>query len=268
MRLRKPGSEPSQGSEKGAARRLGGVGRGAAATAAGIAGELLAIAGEMLRIPAALYMRAAEAAGALTLRAWQLVRPWLLELWRLGRQAVRWAEREVTPARAAIAVAAGLGVLLVASQFIDYRTISISTDQYTGVSAVAPPPEVDGAAVDAGSAHAWLGVPLGLAAIVVAAACATGRPRLAWLLAPIGFLTIAISLIVDAPKGLDEGEAAVAYEGAEAMLLGGFWAQLACGALLLVLAPLLVSLLGPNGHVPAVRGLRWSRLGAAGEAGT
>ena len=225
----------------------------------------------MLRIPAALYMRAAEAAGAVTLRAWQLVRPWLLELWRLGRQAVRWAEREVTPARAAIAVAAGLGVLLVASQFIDYRTISIGTDQYVGVSSVAPPPEVD--AETAGSAHAWLGVPLGLAAIVVAAACATGRPRFAWLLAPIGLLTLAISLIVDVPKGLDEGEAAVAYEGAEAMLLGGFWAQLACGALLLVLAPLLVSLLAHgHGRVRGPRGppRRWRRrylaYGAGGEA--
>ena len=78
---------------------------------------------------------------------------------------------------AALAVAAGAGVLLAASQFIDYRTVSIGTDQYAGVSSVAPPPEVD--AVHAGSAHAWLGVPLGAAAVVVVAACATGRWRLA-----------------------------------------------------------------------------------------
>ncbi len=50
---------------------------------------------------------------------------------------------------------------------------------------------------------------------------------------------IAISLLIDMPKALDEGDAAVVYEGAEARLLDGFWVQLvtagvliACGALL------------------------------------
>jgi hypothetical protein len=38
----------------------------------------------------------------------------------------------------------------------------------------------------------------------------------------------------------------VAYEGAEATLLGGFWVQLACGVLLVALAPLISGLLGPS----------------------
>jgi hypothetical protein len=169
----------------------------------------------------------------------------------------------VTPVRVALGVAAGAGVLLIGSQFADYHSVALGSDQYEGVSVVAPAPEVD--PVQAGSAHAWLGIPLGLAAIAVAAACATGRTRFAWLLAPIGALTIALSLIVDVPKGLDEGDAAVAYEGAKAMLLGGFWVQLACGALLLVLAPILTALLRPNGSADAASPgrLRWLRPGEA-----
>ena len=166
----------------------------------------------MLRIPAGLYMRAAEAAGAATLAAWRFVRPWLLEAWRLTVKLFRLAEREVTPLRAALAVAAVTAAVLALSQFADYRSIAIGTPDYADVDTVAPAPEVDSAS--AGSAHAWLGLPLALAALAVVAGCATGRLKTAWLLAPIGALTVAISLIVDAPKGLDEGSAAVAYEGA------------------------------------------------------
>ena len=93
------------------------------------------------------------------------------------------------------------------------------------------------------------------------------RPR-GWL-APIGLVTIAISLLVDAPKGLDEGEAAVAYQGAEASLLGGFWVQIGCGVLLVVLAPLLTRLMGSRDGTGerASAGLRprWGRT-PAGEA--
>ena len=183
----------------------------------------------MLRIPVGLYMRAAEAAGRATLSAWRFVWPLLQALWRLLVDLFRLAEREVTPLRAALVVAAATAVALALSQFADYRTIAIGTADYAGVDTVAPAPEVDEAS--AGSAHAWVGLPLALAAIAAVAACAAGYRRAAWWLAPIGLITIAVSLIVDAPKGLDEGSAAIAYEGASASLLGGFWVQLACGVL-------------------------------------
>jgi len=235
MPLRKPGSKPSRAADSG---RPG----AAVETARGLAGELVGIVREMLRIPAGIYMRVAEAAGAATLLAWQVVRPGLDALWRLTVRLFNVAEREVTPRRAALAVAAVAAVALVGSQFADYRSVAIGTDEYIGVDEVAPAPEVEELTESAGSAHAWLGIPLGLAALLVVALCARGGRRAAWWLAPIGLLTIALSLIVDMPKGLDEGDAAVAYQGAEASLLGGFWVQLACGALLVALAPLIAGL--------------------------
>jgi hypothetical protein len=213
--------------------------------------ELGAIAVEMLRIPAGLYMRTAEVAGGLTLRAWLFVLPLLEAAGHLAGHVLAVAQREVTPVRAALAAAAGTGILLVASQFADYTSVSIGAEQYSGIDSVAPAPEVEGSAARAGSAHAWIGVPLGLAAVAIAIACATGRSRFAWWLAPIGLVTIVVSLAVDVPKGLDEGDTEIAYEGAEAMLLGGFWVQLACGVMLVALAPLLTSLLRPNGDTGA-----------------
>ena len=50
---------------------------------------------------------------------------------------------------------------------------------------------------------------------------------------------IAISLAVDAPRGLREGPPGSRYQGAEAVLLGGFWAQLASGVTMVVVGPML-----------------------------
>jgi hypothetical protein len=231
--------------------------------------ELVAIAREMFRIPAGLYMRAAEWAGAAVLAGWLFLWPLLRALWRQVVRLFRVAEREVTPLRAALAVAAAAAIALAGSQFADYRSISIGTGDYVGVDTVAPPPEVADARDTAGSAHAWLGIPLAIAALVAVFLCARGNRRAAWWLAPIGLATIAITLIVDAPKGLDEGSAAVAYEGAEATLLGGFWVQLACGGLLVALAPLISGLMAPSESGRAAawrRKLPRARM-PAGEAG-
>lgn len=235
MRLRKPGSEPFRGAVSGRPQTPGGMARG-------LLTELFAIVREMLRIPAGVYMRVAEAAGAATLAGWRFAWPLAQALWQLVKRGFRLAEREVTPARAALAVAAATALALAASQFADYRSVAIATTDYAGVDQIAPAPEVD--AASAGSAHAWLGLPLALAALVVVFACARGNRRAAWWLALIGLVVVAVSLGVDAPKGLDEGTAAVAYEGASASLLGGFWVQLACGALLVALAPLISGLRG------------------------
>ena len=73
----------------------------------------------------------------------------------------------------------------------------------------------------------------------------TGRPRAARLLIAVGVAAIAISVAVDAPKGLDEGNAALTYEGAEAHLLEGFWLQIAAGAVLIAGGLLLPRYLRP-----------------------
>lgn len=254
MRLRKPGSKPSRGVETERRARVGYAGRG-------IVAELVLIAREMLRIPAALYMRAAEAAGRATLAAWIFVWPFLLAAWHLTVKTFRLAEREITPMRAALAVAAAAALALAASQFADYRSIAIGTAEYIGVDQVASAPEVE--ETSGGSAHAWVGLPLALAVLAVVAACAAGR-RPALLLTPIGLIVVAVSVFVDAPKGLDEGTTAVAYEGAKATLLGGFWVQLVCGALLVALGPLINNLIPPRERAVERRG-RWERI-PTGEA--
>ena len=50
---------------------------------------------------------------------------------------------------------------------------------------------------------------------------------------------IVISLLVDAREGLREGVVGIAYQGAKAVLLGGFWVQLSAGVTLMVVGPLL-----------------------------
>jgi hypothetical protein len=54
-----------------------------------------------------------------------------------------------------------------------------------------------------------------------------------------------ISVAVDARKGLDEGNAALTYEGAAAHLLEGFWLQIAAGAVLIAGGLLLPRYLRP-----------------------
>ena len=74
----------------------------------------------------------------------------------------------------------------------------------------------------------------------------TGRRRAAFALVPVGIAAVAISLAVDAPKGLDEGAAAIAYEGATATLLKGFWMQIATGTVLIACGLMLPLLPAPG----------------------
>jgi hypothetical protein len=79
-----------------------------------------------------------------------------------------------------------------------------------------------------------------------------GRRRAAWLAVAAGLGAVAIAVGIDAPKGLDEGAAAITYEGAEAQLLEGFWAQIASGAALAG-AGLLLLAYGRRERAPAKR---------------
>ncbi len=172
------------------------------------------------------------------------VRPLWVVLRRLAAAAFRLAERHVTPARAVAAVGLVAAGALAASQWLDYHSVSVGIDAYAGeVGAVAPAPEVESEI--AGNAHAWVMVPIAAAALVVVAVALAGRRQVAVLLVPIGVAVIAISLIVDAPKGLDEGAATLTYEGASASLLEGFWVQIAAAVVLIACGFLLPRYLRP-----------------------
>ena len=168
-------------------------------------------------IPLQLWLAAAEIAGKVVLEAWRRVLlPVLRALGRAAGAAVRFGQRHVTPARGVAAVGLVAAGALAASQWLDYRSISIGADAYSGaVGDVAPPPLVD--TEIAGHAHGWVMLPLALLALValVLATSARRRRRIAWALIPIGIAVIAISLAVDAPKGLDEGARGARLRGRE-----------------------------------------------------
>jgi len=147
------------------------------------------------------------------------------------------ASAVLTPQRATAATIAAAGICLIASQFLDYRAVEIGQAGYSGLQSVAQPPTVD--VRTAGDAHAYLLVPLGLAAIglgVVAAG--RDRRRLGLISAALGLLAIATILLVDLPNGLDAGAQTSRFAGASAVLEDGFFAELAAAAGL-VLAGLL-----------------------------
>ncbi|MGH2954548.1 MAG: hypothetical protein ACRDK9_11150 [Solirubrobacterales bacterium] len=237
----------SGGRDAGPSRRLAGSAGGFLRSLFAVVVELLRIAREMVVIPAQLWLAIAEAVGRVVLAAWDLARPVLAAAIALAAAALRAGQRELTPVRAVGAVCLGALVALVASQWVDYRGIGVGTEGYAGsAGAVAPPPDV--ARERAGDAHAWAMLPLAAGGAVVLAVAIGGRWRAARLLVPLGLAVVAVSLLVDAPQGLDEGGAAVAYQGAEARLLEGFWAQLWAGAVIagcgLLLLPVLRSAAG------------------------
>jgi hypothetical protein len=219
--------------------------RRASGAIGGAGAEVLKLGREMLVIPAQLWLAAAELAGLGVLFAWRrALRPLLVAVLALIRAAYRLALRHVTPVRAVAAVCLVALASLAASQWLDYRGISVGTDAYSGgVGAVAPAPEV--ARQPAGDAHSWVMLPLALAGLAVLARALTGRPQAARLLIAVGIAAIAIAVAVDAPQGLDEGEAAITYQGAEARLLEGFWLQIAAGAVLIATGLLLPRFLLP-----------------------
>jgi len=197
------------------------------------------------------WMAAAEIAGRLVLAAWLRARPLAIAGGRAAVAGVRLAQRRVRPAHGTLAVAAAAVAVLVVSQFVDYRGISVGTGEYAGVEQVAPAPEVS--RDQTGDAHAWLVLPIAAAALIALAIAALGRRRAAWLLIPAGAAVLAIGFFVDMPKGLDEGSSAIAYEGVKATLLEGFWAQLfAAGTLIVcgILLPVQLAALRDRGGAP------------------
>jgi len=139
------------------------------------------------------------------------------------------ASAVVTPRRAGGAAIAIAGALLVASQFIDYRAVEIGQPGYAGLPAAADPPTRE--ARSAGEAHAYLLVPVGLAAVALGIGCGRSeRRRLGLAAAALGLVAIVVALAVDLPAGLDLGTASTRFAGASAVLEQGFYAELAAAA--------------------------------------
>ena len=222
----------------------------------GVLTELVKLVREMLAIPAELWLLAAETVGGAVLAVWlRAVVPAVRAGAALVAGAYEAARRHLTPARGLAAVAAAALVALIAAQWLDLSSISVGNDAYApGVQSVAPAPEVSTERV--GEAHAWVMVPLALAGLGLLAAALSGRPAASRLLIVLGIAAIAIALAIDAPKGLDEGTAAIAYEGVEAQLLEGFWLQIACGAVLIAAGLLLPLHLRAGGARASARSRR------------
>jgi hypothetical protein len=135
----------------------------------------------------------------------------------------------VTPRRAAGGAIVAAGLLLVASQFIDYRTVEIGRQAYAGLGGVASVPTEDSRA--AGAAHAYLLVPVGLAAALLGLLAARRmRPRLGLAVGALGLASLALILLVDRPDGLEVGAQAAHFSGATAVLLDGYYAELSAAA--------------------------------------
>jgi hypothetical protein len=143
----------------------------------------------------------------------------------------------VTPSRVVAAVVLSAAVMLGVSQFVDYRGVGIGVPLYEGIEAVAPPPQTD--RQPAGSAHSYILLPVAVLALGAMAFALRGRWQLGRAISLLGVVGIVVSLLIDIPAGLDEGEAALGFEGAEAMLVEGFWVQLASSAVLVVTGLLL-----------------------------
>lgn len=172
---------------------------------------------------------------------------------RAADRAIRAVSRRVTPVRVLTVVVAGAAVLLALSQYADYRSISIGNGAYADVQSLAPAPETGRA--QTGDPHSYVFVPVAIACLLLLAVATIGkRWRACRLISLAGFAAIVVALIVDRPAGLDPGDAAIAFEGAKAKLIGGFYAQIAAGVLLIGSSSMLareIRLATVTGRAPA-----------------
>jgi len=195
--------------------------------------DVAGIVREMLAWPLRVWLWVAQPLGSIVLGAWRSV------ALRVGAWALRIAQRELTTARALALVALAATIALGASQFADYRAVEVGPPEYESVKSVAPAPQVDSSTPR--SAHGIAVFAIAVASLFVIAFAAGGNWRLARALVPLGAAAVLISLLADVHQGLSEGNSGIAYEGANAVLLGGFWAQLFSAATLIAVGPLLAS---------------------------
>jgi hypothetical protein len=183
----------------------------------------------------------------------QLIAAVIALVLEIGQTVVRWVagalfgaalivvdatRRHVTPrstvAFVGVAAAVGLGV----SQFFDYHGVAVDAPDYAGeIGAIAPVP-ITGRET-AGSAHLWILLPVAALAALLMVVAYRGRTRLAGLVAVCGVIGLAVAIGIDLPQGLDVGRPGLAFTGTQAELLQGFWAEVACSAVLILCGGLL-----------------------------
>jgi hypothetical protein len=146
--------------------------------------------------------------------------------------------RHVTPRSTVAFVAVAAAVGLAVSQFFDYHGVAVDAPNYAGeIGAIAGVPIVD--RQSAGSAHLWILLPIAALAAALVVAAYRGRTRLAGGVVICGLVGLAVAIAIDLPQGLETGRAGLAFTGTEARLLQGFWAEVACSAVLILCGGLL-----------------------------
>jgi len=161
----------------------------------------------------------------------------------LGRLVVS-LDRVLTPHRALLLVAAVAAVLLGMSQYKGLGAIEIGQPGYAGIEDLARAPAIDH--TTPAGVHTQILVPIALLALLAVGVIVLGgvqsfarrvgrwRRLASMTLVAIGLLTLVVGLLVDLPDATDTTEASLAYSGVKAVLLSGFWLQLAAGAALTV----------------------------------
>jgi hypothetical protein len=242
MRLRRPRirAGPGDADEPRRAPRQAAPG-GLRAVVARLAGDLEDLAAnlrELVARPVELWLRAAEAVGDLVLGVWEIaVVPLVDAVASVMARAVRLLERAATPPRVLVLVALVATATMAGSQFADYRAVELGAPAYRDLQDVASAPRRD---VETPlDAHGVAILAIAGAALLVTIFAVRRNRRLARLLVALGAGGIAVSLLIDLPQGLREGQVAISYEGAKAVLLGAFWVQLSAAVTLAVVGPLL-----------------------------
>lgn len=162
-------------------------------------------------------------------------------------------DRVLTPRRALVVVAAAGIATLIASQFLDFRATEIGQAAYDPIQDITRAPRIDvQTPIDS---HSILLLVVGAVALAgLVGAAATGRRAFGGLIALAGVATIAVTLLIDLPNGLDVEVAEISYSGVVAVLLSGFWAQLAAGFVLAAGGLGLLALSGQRSTAPARQG--------------
>jgi hypothetical protein len=171
----------------------------------------------------------------------------------LGVTIADWTRRRVTPRATVAFVGACAAVLLGAAQFADYHGVAIDASSYAGPIGRTAPAPITGTETT-GSAHLWVLLPVAAIALVLAIGAFLGGRRFAAGLVVCGVLGLAVALAIDLPQGLETGRAGLAFYGADAELLGGFWVEVASSATLILCGCLLP--LYSRGIAPPRRGRR------------
>jgi hypothetical protein len=180
--------------------------------------------------------------GVRLLRLLSVIEKRLLGLAAWARRAATRASGVLTPQRGICLTILASAACLIAAQFVDYRAVEVGQLAYAGLPA-ASAPTVD--AQTAGQAHAYLLIPVALlaGALALMALRRERRRGLGRIVFVLGLASLAVTLLVDLPSGLDVGAEASRFAGAKAVLYDGFYAQIAAaaglmlGGALLVLAP-------------------------------